>query len=701
MFSGDFMNTQIFNAEIYIRRRTKTLVPLGAGESSPELLAALMKNIEGLGWTLSPSLIEKLQLLSLEQLTIWYAELVAALRQLIGAHVVWKPMYPNFPQQVLDMAPSQLYVNAIVHYMTNRLPQYAKLERLPLFEKNKLGVLDVGSQDDFESIFTSLVAAKGSLSAVDKSDVAWFVKSFGDDIFRFMPPEVASRETIALVGALLLQHTTRGEKWVEENLKTATDVLRLACALCNGDITLATPTKFVNLSRPRRRLLLRVLDVCPNIVEDQLRWKSRWIRLGERLHPGKFATQFPNAFAAFRVVRGDAKSETFGAKIEHSLRKRDTQSALQLLKTRPGEMARRLDHVLRLGADATDVLRVFTEVAPRVSTPVLLQLLAHFKHRNQPQELRTFFPKGNVAKAQGIVYNLSPMNETTRAALVRQTEYSLRARFAGLEPLGACFLDENLRDFPVPFANRSASKALRTIPRGSRLSLPDSNVLRFFIWWKNGIERTDIDLSAAIFKDDFSYLDVVSYYNLKNFGGHHSGDIVDAPNGAAEFIDINIERTLLMGGRYVIMSLNSYTEQPYCDLPECFAGWMARTHANSGEIFEPKTVQNRFDLSADTRIALPLIFDLQERRAIWIDLALRSYPNWNNVENNLSGMTIMLRAMTSLKKLSLHELFDLHIAARGTRVESGDDAAQIFALEALRDGDITPFDGERIAANWM
>ena len=36
------------------------------------------------------------------------------------------------------------------------------------------------------------------------------------------------------------------------------------------------------------------------------------------------------------------------------------------------------------------------------------------------------------------------------------------------------------------------------------------------------------------------------------------------------------------------MCLSSYTQQAYCDLPECFAGWMARQQPNSGEIFEPK-----------------------------------------------------------------------------------------------------------------
>jgi hypothetical protein len=100
----------------------------------------------------------------------------------------------------------------------------------------------------------------------------------------------------------------------------------------------------------------------------------------------------------------------------------------------------------------------------------------------------------------------------------------------------------------------------------------------------NGRKRTDTDLSAAFYNRDFQYIDVVSYYHLKNFGGHHSGDI-DAPEGAAEFIDIDIEKTISKGARYVVTVLNSFTQQPCCDLPECFAGWMARQQPDSGEIF--------------------------------------------------------------------------------------------------------------------
>jgi hypothetical protein len=238
---------------------------------------------------------------------------------------------------------------------------------------------------------------------------------------------------------------------------------------------------------------------------------------------------------------------------------------------------------------------------------------------------------------------------------------------------------------------------LRTLVRGSRLPLPDGKVLRFFIWWKNGSARTDIDLSAGLFDENFRYVDAVSYYNLKTLGGCHSGDIVDAPKGASEFIDLDIERTMAGGARYVVMSINSFTMQPYCDLPECFAGWMARQAAGSGEVFEPRTVQDKVDISSNTQVCLPAIFDLQAKQVVWADVALRSHPYWNNLENNLSGVSLMLRSVLGLRKPSLHRLFELHIRARGEAVATRGAAESIFAV----DGGVTPFDLDRISAEFL
>src|SRR5262249_50243877 len=153
-------------------------------------------------------------------------------------------------------------------------------------------------------------------------------------------------------------------------------------------------------------------------------------------------------------------------------------------------------------------------------------------------------------------------------------------------------------------------------------------------------------------------------------------------------IDLEIETVLRYGGRYVVTALNSFSGQPYCNLPECYAGWMLRLSPQSGEVFEPQTVQQKIDVAANTRICIPVIVDLAQRQMIWADLALRRNPRWyTNVEGNLKGILLMGQALTTLVKPDLYELFTLHAAARGTPAPR-ETAQVVFAP----DGTLTPFD---------
>ncbi len=686
------------NNSIYIRRKNKVFAEQGADNLPENYIAAILKNIESLGYTFSENLIARLQTLSLGELTDFYHETIKNLRETVGANREFKPMYPNFPQQVLDLTEARLYINAIIHYITNRLPQFEKKERIPLLDDVNLKIIDLGTIADFESIFTRLAASNTSLSATDKTDLKWFVENYRDDIFRLMPEEIPQKENIAFIGGLLILNTENAEKFLQAKIKTATDILRLAVAMSEGDVSLAKATKLRTFKRFERRIFLALLENCGNITEDMRRWKKRWIRLGEKLHAGEYAAKFPRSFEAFDIIRNNKPFETFNAQIEHALTAQDAEKVIELLDARAGDFARRLDHLLRINeAKQPEVLEKFAVRAGQISTPVLLQVKTHFEHRNAQNQLRTFFPKGDVAKVFATENKLPFLNQEVCVAAAKICKNTLIERFSRLAPLGKCFLDEKLKNYLVPFSQRSASKALRTIVRGSRINLPEANVIRFFLWWKNGRDRTDIDLSAALYDENLNYKDIVSYYNLTNYGGHHSGDIVDAPDGAAEFIDINIAKTVEMGIRYVVMSLNSYTEQPYCDLPECFAGWMPRTYADSGEIFEPKTVENRIDLASDTQICIPLIIDLISREVVWTDIALKKAPLWNNVHQNLRGVSLMVKALTTLTKTSLHELFALHIEARGEIGISPETADTIFSVEK----GITPFDIETIASEFM
>ena len=685
------------NNTIYLRRRGKVFIEKGNSGLPINYISAMAKNIESLGYAFSAEVVESLQTVSVEQVTQFYNELIEGLKQLVGAHREFRPMYPNFPKQVMEMSESRLYINALIHYLTNQLPNYVKEPRLILQDKTELKVIQLGTQEEFEQIFTQIVASNTSISESDKTDISWYINNYKESIFHLIPSEIPQKENLAYLGAEMF-FVEGAADFLKKHLKTATDILRLACAMCGGDVSLAKATKFVKISRRERKFLLELLESYGNRVEDMLRWKKRWLRLGERLHVGEFKTKFPRSFEAFDILRNDKPFQTFNGKVESGLLSKNTAQMVELLKPRAGDFARRLDHLLRLSeTDAPLVLETFAEIAPQVSTPVLLQVMTHFRNRNSPKPLRVFFPKGEVAKVQGIENKLPLFSFAIPKAVNAICEETLTARFAELPSLGKCYLDENLKNYLVPFSQRSAAKALKTIVRGSKIPLIDANTIRFFIWWKNGYESTDIDLSAVMFDANYNYQDVLSYYNLVGLGGHHSGDIVDAPEGVAEFIDIDIKRLIANKTRFVVMSINSYTAQPFCDLPECFAGWMARTHADSGEIFEPKTVQNKIDVASDTKICLPLIIDLQEKQVIWTDIALKKNPAWNNVANNLSGTSLMLKAMTNLTKTTLYDLFSLHIKARGELVSEKKRADKIFSVEE----GITPFQLEVIASEFM
>jgi hypothetical protein len=692
--------------ELYVRRSKKLVVPAPDSRItvSEDVLASGLKNLEALGYGVDAALLKSLRALGMAQFVALYETLALVLQKLRGAHREFKPFYPNFPAQVMALSDARLYLNAIFHYLTDGELRLAtpRVEIAPLDEATTLTTLTLGTDGELFGLIAKILGGSASLSETDQADLKALLGACGDVAPSFLPEAIPQKENAAFGVAYTLCQRALPEadalSLAGRYLTTATDVLRLAVALSGGDLSLAKPTLFQKISRPRRRLLLGLLERVPSPQEDMRRFTGRWLRLGEQLHPGELASRFPRAFSAFKMLRTDAPLITFGSTVETALVQRDVPKALSALLSRPGELARRLDHLLRLAPGSADAtLGGFAEVATRVSTPVLLQVRAHFVQRPMPAPLRVFLPKGQVARARGIENNLPPLDGSLCERVVACCEDALRDRFSKLPPLGKAYLDPKLTEYNLPFAMRSSSKALRTVARGSRLPLPDAETLRLFVWWHNGRERTDIDLSATLFDDAFNYVDGITFYNLKSQGGVHSGDIVDAPSGACEFIDLDRSVLKKRGVRYIVMVLQSYTQQPYIELPECFAGWMARQNSGNGEIFEPRTVQDKLDITSDARAAIPVILDLTESRAIWTDLALKSAPNFNNtVAANLGGIAVTLRSMTLLRKPDVHSLLRLHIEARGTRVETPGEAETVFSVEAG-----TPFDLTGLASDYM
>lgn len=686
--------------EVLLRRKSKLLVNKGKNKLPLQYVATLNKNVEALGYTFAPEVLKAMAKLDLNDLVNLYNKTVEVLKALRGVRD-YRPMYPNFPKQVMDMSEVELYNNAVLHYISAWvadvindsnfvwLPTYDKVTRKPLEDKVKLTIIKLGKESDVDELFTNIIGSNTSISQTDKDDLKAYLAEGNVNL----PKEIPHKEVLAYVGSCLL-----GKTDMSKYFKTSTDVLRLAVALSNGDVSLAAPCKFRNFKRSERRYLLALLENTVNMTEDMLGWKTRWIKLGERLHPGEYK-QFKKVNESFDILRNNKPFATFNSKVESGIINGKITQTISLLKTKPGHFARRLDKILRETTKHTNVLKEFATVANQVSVPVLLQVMTHFKHRNSDKSLRVFFPKGNIGKLQAINNELSPLDEKVCKKVVALCESALIEHFKKLPKLGNCYIDENLKDCLVPFSQRSASKSLRTLSRGSKLTFPDGNTIRFFIYWKQTPNtRVDIDLSALQYDENWVSKGLVSYYSLKNDFGCHSGDITSAPNGASEFIDLNIEKMLASGVRYVAMTVNAFTHQKYKDLPECFAGWMIRQKPKSGEIFEPKTVVDRADLTCEATACVPMVIDLKERKVIWLDMPnkVRRYAA-NNVASNYDTITLACKAFTELAKPTLYDLFTLHAKARGKIVKSKEKADIIYSL----DGTVTPFDIDKIGAQYL
>lgn len=658
------------------------------------LVYTLQANVMSLGFMLDETVLDYLASKNDNYIRDFSQDLVCNLRSIKGADVVYRPMYPNFPRQVMEASDVDLFVNAIFHYLTygRWVPDYAPLPRQFAFEDVNFRKISLITESDFQDIFTQLVTTNDSLSTEDREFIKWFLDTYPDLKY---PTGVTYKEVACILAGHSLMHNAHLPMHL---VQTATDVMRVATFLSDGDTSLTLDTKYKSFPRRIRRTLVKALEQVIT-EEDIARHASKWVRLAHALHVGDYSK---SVYDIIKKVRENETLTTFNSRVEAYIREGDMEELIDLLSTRPGVFARRLDEVIRLArrtgrVPQTVVVESFLSVVGEVSTRVLLQLLGHFNQRGKKSAQRVAFPKGNMQKA--VVFDaLKPLSRRITLLLCNGISDELVNRFSVQESLGNVFIDPLLSESPIPTQQRSASSGLVSVARGTRLPLTDKNTLRFFIYWKG----RDIDLSATLHDENFNMVDHVSYTKLRSqqYEACHSGDITFAPNGACEFIDITLDKLKDSGVRYIAMNVFVYSGPMFAEHEVCYAGWMTRDYPDRNEVFDPKTVEQKIDLRSESYNSIPVIFDVMERKAIWADLVTKSrYHYWgNNVHSNQATIEqVMSAVVDNSNKVSLFDLFGLHAKARGQLVFDPREADTVFSLH---DG-ITPFDINTIQSEFI
>lgn len=700
-----------------------TMSNIGSDHNN-DTIFAMVVDIAQLGYTFSPTVVNSLRKLNHTDLNSFYKKTVSLLKAVVGDDVKYVPLFRKFPEQtpdrslILEAVPTRIskygYVMFYTIYYTWSSEDYSAdwfgrqfpgvvvsdiLTRPELVYDKNFKILDLATDEDIDTLFTNLISAKGSISEDNKAFVKDMVVNYNSNLEKHLPKEIPNKENLAyLISCVYERYGFSNEinQMFLPYMKTATDILRVAAALSGDDVSLSEHTKKFKLSNSQRRFVLIALDALNynSATEDMLRFHGLWLVLSKYLHVSAYADKYPQAAKMVNAIRNDAANiETFNRKIESELsitdltKKTNLAKFLKFVSTRPGDFARRLDHILRETTLRNAVVDQFLTVADNVATPLLLNLATHFAHRSSDAKVRVYCPKGSTTHA--IVKtgeDREVFDNKLTNKLARGIGTILVSRYVEKESLGKVFIDPQLSDILIPTSMRDASSSLKVAARGSKFKIDDNaKTIRLFLYWEDKKDdtsewgnRVDIDLSCQMMDANCNSLGVVSYYNLENMGIKHSGDITSAPYGASEFIDVNIDALAKARPdvRYIAMAVNSYTGQAFNSIV-AKGGYMTRD-GKSGKTFEAKTVDQKYDITAGTKFAVPLIFDLIERKVIWLDLGFHDASvSCTNIGDKGANLSILTRYALEMyrEKASLYDLFQLHAKGRATSVSTKFDKA--------------------------
>lgn len=652
-----------------------------AGENNAEMAMTIAAELMQFGYMLAPEAITHLAQATRKHLVDFHQEILTFLKEMTGANRNYRPFWQGFPEQVMTMSERELWLHQIIYYCsycTYEPTEWTKT-RPTAFEHATYTRIEVGNEDRFLAIFTDLVAGNQSLTPEDLDTVKWFVANHFE---LRMPKVIPFKETLCTLAGMGLKVPVR----------TVTDVLRIAVHMSGGDIALpAVPAatipmnrwsrakstnpyreafKFKKFKRSERKYILGLLEQTNGDVREMALKDQRWIRLGEILHPGEYAAQFPKAFAMFDAIR-NTKVMTWYGEVDAAFGI-SFANGLAKLAERPGEFVRRLDALIRnnhASENRNQVLNTLSHAALNSSNKVLYETYQHFDGRHQPVQNRTIMIKGK--RKRTVLPDLPAISKEVITEIQKTIMSTLAIKFSALDSLGKVYLDEELKKMPLPTNMRTMNPALKPVMRGQRVPIgnKDAKVVRAFIHWFDETGREDIDLTGILL--GMGKVDHIGWNGRHNADiGCYSGDVRYRQGACAEYVDINIQNALKAGYKYAIINACNFEGRSMASVKDCVFGYMEREHPEANMMFVPKTLANCVRLQSDASQTLAAIIDLEAMEYIFLDIDQDGVPV---ASANVDAILAAIKPYTEMPKLSVYDLLQMHVNARqGTLVAEAD-----------------------------
>ncbi|WJZ02568.1 hypothetical protein [Corynebacterium freiburgense] len=670
-------------------------------EERTTLPVASMAAIEllNLGFIASP---HDLTFLSVDELK----DLVKQAARLIGADRTWQPLYPGFPQEVLETAERELYINAIFHYLSQGewRPEYnSSLPRKPLtlntWPENPIIL------QPLEPTETTVIETWGKTLALSQTD-----REFCHDIVQYLESDItpAFRNTTFKNGEnfafALHEVLIASNDNIDHALQTGIDCARniddvlrsiLAVFSVNQDrardllCTKKEPVSLRSIPRSSRAIVIRALKAYtePYNLDLLARRRKIWQIIMRRIHPYDVPGH-NNVRQQLDIIHANNNYRTVNSLIEQSLHDRKLEIACKLLQDAPGNYVRKIHHLLRLSNHSNESIQQanislvetgLRNVAHRVRLSTLISAYNGLLNQNSEVVVTALSGRGNVIRYR----SHHALDETHIDGCLQVLRKAMVRRLKETTPPDGPVAIENT--IPVELVRRNASSSIHEYSRGEHIALNfnSNSILRLFVHWYGN----DVDLGVVFtdenIKETLAYVDYTRLRDKKlRKSVTHSGDIVSAPkpDGACEFIDITVgkeaKRTTLKtphktildhlpNARYAIISLISYRGGTFDNIDNV-VGVMARNHGMAGQLFEPRTVTTAMSANAKSTNCIPCIVDLVERTMIWLDASTGTAEGMYSAHESKAVLTVRAELSALQNSLTVGELMQLWAQAHNS-----------------------------------
>ncbi len=591
--------------------------------------------------------------------------------------------YKNFPQSVLQLTSDQLLFDQLVHYTVTYgfgcfdNPGHSlfeqDFERLAFKEDVDIKEFEVITEQQAQEIIfqsvTDMLNSSRPLSEGQLEIVVDCIKTYGYKVTHCQSKNTLIKLIVALEDISFAKDLQ------------LSDILKVVEQL-NFEKYGKTNIKKLNLQNYHRKFVTRLLDFafenCAVNTIDCYQRQALWCGLLHHIHYKPQSDLAKNFIGAMRTKGNRSAYAVF----ESLMQKGEIKDAVTYLQQTKGNttLLRNLNYILSRCTNANDVDFLLSQLDSN-NVIALLQLLINYSNFDDSQNARAFkFVRFNMVVThdeteEEVASRKSHVTPSTAKRVVKVIKKLLQQKLKN--KLGKVYVAPSMCNSALPLQESAGSSGFGVLAKGTRLPIAHCKKIRAFTYWE---KVDDIDLSAIGLKKngDFEEYSWRSMYGKQSKEITFSGDQTSGYKGGSEFFDVDVAtfKRKHPAIRYLVFCNNVYSAVNFSQVV-CKAGYMLRDIDDSGEIFEPKTVQTSFEINCPSTYACLFAIDLKSNEMVWLNCPINS----NSIIAGENGFNYLFKYFTQNDVINLADFFEM----MATEVVDTPDDADVILSDDIVD----------------